>query len=112
MSEREWFFFIEDMLSAIDKIQSFTRDEQYESFISKPMLIDAVLHNFMVIGEAAGNVPSEIRERYNKIEWRKISGFRNIVVHEYFGIFLKTVWDTMEKNLPDLKAQVLNIKNE
>ena len=104
-------FLVEDILEAIDRISAYTTDETFESFSSKSMKIDAVLHNFTVIGEASSKIPEEIKIQYPDIEWRKMTGFRNIIVHEYFGILLSTVWDTIRKNLPHLKEQIKRIRN-
>ncbi|MDF0727123.1 DUF86 domain-containing protein [Cytobacillus sp. S13-E01] len=73
------------------------------------MIVDAVIRNLEVIGEAANKVPSGIRERNPKIPWRKLIDLRNILIHEYFGVDLAIVWVVATKNIPELKQYFLEL---
>lgn len=73
------------------------------------MRIDAVVHNLQIVGEAARKIPDEVRSKYAQVEWRKIVGFRNNAVHEYFRIDLATVWAIVQEDIPKLKAQISEI---
>jgi uncharacterized protein with HEPN domain len=73
------------------------------------MRVDAVIRNLEIIGEAAGKVPQDIREKYPAIEWRKISDFRNILVHQYFQIDTEILWDIVKNRIPDLRRQIDSI---
>lgn len=100
------YVFFEDMLDSIVKIQKYTAYTSFEEFSEDEMRIDAVLRNLEVIGEAASNIPSEIRSKYPNIQWKKIVGLRNILIHEYFGVDMVIVWDIVENYLDALKNDV------
>ena len=71
----------------------------FEQFKNNDLVFDAVLRNLEIIGEASKHVPSEVQEEYTQLEWRKISGFRDIVAHEYFGVTDEIVWDIVENKI-------------
>lgn len=106
---REYILFLEDILNAIEKIQDYTENLSLEEFHNNLMAIDAVIRNFEVIGEAVNNIPPEVRENYKQVEWKEAVGFRNILIHDYFGIDVEAVWDTVAKNLPSLKKHVIKV---
>ncbi len=70
------------------------------------MRLDAVLYNLIVIGEAVKQVPEDVRIKTPSLEWRKISGLRDIVAHEYFGVNLLIIWDIVQNKLPDLHRAI------
>jgi len=109
MSKRTPGLLLEDILNSIDKISSYTSGISYDQFLADDKTIDAVIRNFEIIGEAANRLPDEIRERYPKIDWHRIRGFRNRIVHDYMGIDYQTVWIIIESFIPVLKEQVLKI---
>ena len=74
--------------------------------------LNAIIRNFEVIGEAANNVPFEIQEKYSFVEWSEMIGFRNVLIHNYFGIDAETIWLTVKKNIPVLKEHILDLKNK
>jgi uncharacterized protein with HEPN domain len=104
--EKDYIIFLEDILEAIEKIEKYTQNLTYQEFCKNEMVVDAVIRNFEVIGEAANNVPQEIRELYSEVEWREAISFRNVLIHDYFGIYVETVWDTIKKNIPSLKNHI------
>ena len=73
------------------------------------MAVDAVIRNLEVIGEATKNVSEEIKEKYPEVEWKEAAGFRNVLIHDYFGIDLEAVWDTIKKNLLPFKEHILKV---
>jgi len=92
MKKRPYKLYISDMLDAIDRIEDYISGLDYDDFIQNNMVRDAVLRNLEVIGEAAKNIPDELKEEYSDIPWRRIVGLRNIVIHEYFGVDLENIW--------------------
>ena len=98
--------FLEDMIDCMNKIQEYIGDLSYEEFSNKNIVIDAVVRNLEVIGEAAKNVPVDVREKHAQIPWRQMAGLRNILIHEYFGIDLNIVWTIATKDIPKAKKQI------
>jgi uncharacterized protein with HEPN domain len=102
MSERNTQLLLEDMLSSANKIKQYTRGLDYESFLADDKTIDAVVRNFEIIGEAANRISHDFKHSHPEIEWNRIRGFRNRIVHDYFGIDYKIVWEIIETFLSDL----------
>ncbi|KGG79473.1 hypothetical protein Y919_11810 [Caloranaerobacter azorensis H53214] len=106
MKERNYILYLEDILESINKIEDYTKGMSFEDFQKNQMAVDAVVRNLEVIGEAARYVSDEIREQYRNIPWNKMIGLRNILIHEYFGIDLRIVWEIIKKNLPETKPLI------
>ncbi len=102
MPHRDWLFRIEDILLAISKIEDYTKRLDLAQFRQSTMALEAVYYNLTIIGEAARFVPKEIEERYADIDWHKMRAMRNVLVHEYFGARLETIWQTVREDLPAL----------
>lgn len=99
---RDSKLYLDDMVSAVIAIQSYTAGYNYQEFVDDRKTVDAVLHNLTIIGEAAAKLSSELKNNMAEIEWRKIIGLRNIVVHEYFGVDEQIVWDIITNKLQPL----------
>lgn len=108
---RDWRVYIEDIITAIEKIERYTANQSIDTFLSNEEKQDAVIRNLEVIGEAAGKVPEVVREKAPTVEWRKIIGLRNILIHEYFGVSIPMVWDILRKKLSPLKTACINLQN-
>jgi uncharacterized protein with HEPN domain len=106
MSKRDETLLFEDVLEAIGRIREYTRGYSKEDFFRDQKTIDAVIRNLEIIGEACGQVPGPVRERYPQIPWRKIVGVRNIAIHHNFGVDLETVWFIITRQLPDLQSSL------
>ena len=102
MSSRDWRDRIRDILDVIAEIQQFTRGMDYETFKEDDKSIRAVEMNFIIIGEAANQIPDEIEEKYTTIPWTLMRAMRNRIVHVYFKIDEKLMWDTVKNDLPPL----------
>ena len=109
MHRRDPRLFIEDILEAMEKIEDYTSGMDYESFIENKLVVDAVIRNLEVIGEAAKNIPVDIREKYSDIPWRGMIGLRNIAIHGYFGVDLGIIWEIISRNLPETKSKIINL---
>ena len=106
---RDYILFLEDILKAIEKIELYTKALSFTKFCDNDMVIDAVIRNFEVIGEATNNVPKRVKESYPDVEWKEAIGFRNILVHDYFGVDLEAVWDTIKKNIPPFENHIIEV---
>ena len=93
---------IADIIEAIEKILSYVEGMRFDQFVDDPKTIDAVIRNITIIGEAARNVPDGVIDRNPSLPWREMRDIRNVVVHEYFGVDNKVVWDTLQIDLPPL----------
>ena len=78
-------------------------------FKKNELVIDGVIRNLEIIGEASKNIPADVRHLYSDIPWDQMSGMRNILIHEYFGVDIKIVWHTVKKYLPLLREQLLTL---
>lgn len=90
---------VDDILQAISYIQEYVYGMDYNAFEADRKTQDAVIRNLEIIGEAARILPEEVRDKAAEIEWRKIIALRNILIHEYFGVNLKIVWDVIQNKL-------------
>jgi len=106
---RDYLLFLDDIAQSSQKILRYIGGISYEQFLRDDKTYDAVIRNLEVIGEAVKNIPEEIRTRYPEIEWRKMSGLRDIVAHEYFGVSDEIVWDVIQNKIPVLLEQVNQI---
>ena len=106
MSKRDPRFFLADILEAIEKIERYTRGLTREELWEDDLVADAVVRNLEIIGEAARHVPDDLRAAHPEIDWRRVVGLRNVVVHEYFAVDLDVVWVVIKKHLPQLKQVV------
>jgi uncharacterized protein with HEPN domain len=103
---RKWQFRIQDIVQSITGIQQRTAGMTFEQFQGNETLAKAVLYDFLIIGEASINVPSDIQSRYPDIPWRIMGDMRNIIAHEYFQVTLRIVWNTIENDLSLLMQQL------
>jgi uncharacterized protein with HEPN domain len=88
---RDYKAYLEDIVQAAQKINRYISGLSLQTFAADEKTIDAVVRNLEVIGEAVRNIPADIIERYAEIEWRRIAGLRNILIHEYFAISMKII---------------------
>jgi len=112
MSSREWVFRIEDILESLERIYKYTHEIHLDQFKSDQRTIDAVVRNLEIIGEAARHVPDSIVQEYAEIPWKYMMGMRNILIHEYFGVNVEIIWQTIKHDLPPLKSQLVNIMRD
>ncbi|HJH25733.1 MAG TPA: DUF86 domain-containing protein [Methanophagales archaeon] len=106
---RDYILFIEDILTCIEKIERDTSNVPFEEFCGNEMAVDAVIRNFEIIGEAVKKIPEEIRKKYVNVEWKEAAGFRDVLIHDYFGIDSEAVWDTLRNNIPPFKKEIVKV---
>jgi len=109
MSKRTPSLLLEGILDAANKILDYTNGLSYEDFYKDNKSVDAVCRNFEIIGEAANLLPDEFRTQHVTIDWYRIRGFRNRIIHEYFGVDLQILWKIKEDQIPELIREISKI---
>lgn len=109
MTKRDTRLYVEDIRDFIRKIEEYIKDLTLDEFSKNSMVIDAVIRNLSVTGEAAKNIPDEIKEKHINVPWSEIMGMRNKVVHEYFGVDEEILWKTIKEDLPVFKVSILDL---
>jgi uncharacterized protein with HEPN domain len=89
----------------IEKIESYTKEGK-DKFLQTPMIQDAVIRNFEIMGEAAKRITDPNRKIAPDIPWRRIAGFRDILIHQYEGVHVREVWKIVEKDIPEVKKKI------
>ena len=108
---RDFYVYLDDILKSISNIEEYIDDYSFEQFVEDKKTVDAVLRNLEIIGEAVKKVPENVKSLWNNIEWRKISGLRDILIHAYFEVDFEIVWDIIQSKLPSLKSKIKVIIN-
>lgn len=106
MSKREPRLLLEDVLEAIAKIKGYTRAMNFERFVADEKTVDAVIRNFEIIGEAATQMSGDFKEKTPQVDWYKLVGLRNRIIHEYFGIDHAIIWKIIQENLEALEKEI------
>jgi uncharacterized protein with HEPN domain len=106
MSKRQPLLLIEDIIDSGNKILDYTKDLSFDDFIEDSKTVDAVIRNFEIIGEAANRLQEDFKQKHTDIDWHLIKGFRNRIVHDYFGIDYSIVWEIKVSFLPSLLAKL------
>jgi len=102
MSPRDWKDFIQDSLDAIQEIFSFTAGMNFEAFRSDIKTIRAVELNFIIIGESVNAIPDDVQGAHPEVPWHFMRAMRNRLVHVYFEVDARLVWNTIKNDLPPL----------
>lgn len=95
--------YIQHIRECLNNIKSFLHNRTRQEFMANVMLSSAVIHQFMIMGEAANKVSEDFKEKYQQIPWREMIATRNKLIHEYFGVDLNELWKTVEEDLPWLE---------
>ena len=101
MPRRQWRFRVQDILDAVRQIQAYTDGLDLDALAASPIALDAVLYRIAVIGEAARAIPAEVKQRHHEDQ-----SMRNRLIHEYLGVRVATVWQTVQEDLPSLAVQL------
>lgn len=110
--KRDIRIFLKDILESIDKIEEYTHSVSKKEFFEKGSIQDAVIRRLEIIGEAAKNIPDDLRAKYKDIPWVQIAGMRDVLIHGYFRVNIARVWAVIEKDLPLLKSKISQVSKE
>lgn len=106
MTSRGHLDYLRDMISMMDKIQTFTANLDFDQFVQDDKTYMAVVRAIEVIGEAAKNIPATLRREYSAVPWKRMAGMRDKMIHAYFGTDATIVWETATARVPELKPQI------
>jgi len=101
--------YLTHITEAIESIEEYLQGVEYNDFVSNKMMLDAVVRELEIIGEASNNLSNDFRSKHTEILWQRIKNMRNFLIHEYFGVNKKVVWDTCKNDIPELKAFIKKI---
>ena len=104
--KRDSKLYIKDILESINAIEKFVRGMSFDEFAKDDKTSSAVIRKFEIIGEATKNVPEEVRKKFPNIPWKEMAGFRDKLIHFYFGIKYELVWNTIKIELPRLRPEL------
>lgn len=104
--------YLKHIIDCVEKIDNSVKEISKSQFNSDVDIQDAVIRRIEVIGEAAKGISEKLKSKYRDIEWKKIAGTRDVLIHAYFSIDLDLVWDIIKHDLPKLKKQILDILDE
>jgi len=107
--ERNFIMYLEDMLQSMKRIGEYIGELDFEKFKTNQLVVDAVVRNFEIIGEASKNIPKDVQGKYPEIPWRQMYGLRNLIAHEYFGVDFEMIWEIANKNIPENLKDLLKI---
>jgi len=110
--KREYDDYLRDMLENAEKAISFVQGMDYDGFCNDDKALYAVVRAFEIIGEAARQIPDDVRQANPEIQWREITAMRNKLTHEYFGVNTKVVWRTVQEDLPVIISALRKIIGE
>ncbi len=96
--------YLEHILQECEFLKENSEGLEYDDFIKDPVMMRAFVRSLEVIGEAVRNLPQEFREKHPDIPWKEIAGMRNKLIHEYFGVNYRIVWETVKRDIPELNA--------
>lgn len=109
MRDRDDTVYLKHILDAIARIEEYTRGIDGEEFSKGTLIQDGVIRQIEIIGEAAKNISSGLKEKYSNVPWKDISGMRDKLIHVYFGVDIDAVWTTVENDIPILKKEIEQI---
>ena len=111
MSKRGDLELVGDIKEAVRRINSYIKKTNYSKFLKDTKTQDAVVRNLEIIGEAVKNISKDLKKEYPKIQWRKLAGVRDRLIHNYFGVNYDVVWVIAKEELPEIILQIEELKN-
>lgn len=112
MSKRDIYLYVDDIFDSINAIFDYVKEYSFENFCNDRKTYSAVIRELEIIGEAVNKLPNDLKDKYQNIVWRDIKDFRNLLIHEYFGVDLEIVWNTVKEDLPDLLNVIEEIRSQ
>ena len=104
--KKDSFVYLRHILDAIHRVEEYTKGIDYKNFMDNNLLQAGVMREIEIMGEATKKLANELKEKYPGIPWKRMAGMRDKLIHDYFGVDLDAVWDTIEKDIPLLKNKL------
>lgn len=92
---RDYRLYLDEILESSTRIIEFAENLDFQGFVSNKMAYDAILRNLEIIGEGVKNLPTDVRQRYPEVEWRRIAGLRDVMAHTYYSLDDETLWNVV-----------------
>ena len=112
MKTRDYRDYLQDILDAVNDIESFVDNMTYEDFIKDRKTLNAVVRSIEIIGEASKKIPETIKTKNKELPWKQMAGMRDKLIHAYFGIDTETLWKAVKDNIPPLKGSIQKMLKE
>ncbi|NPV60824.1 MAG: DUF86 domain-containing protein [Actinobacteria bacterium] len=109
MKRRDHLDYLQDILESIDDVQSFVAGMSYEDFANDRKTVNAVIRSIEVIGESARAVPDSVKRKNPSIPWEKMVSMRNKLIHEYFGVDIEIIWQTIQEDISPLRDDIAEL---
>ena len=106
MKSRDYRDYLQDILDAVNDIESFVDGMTYEEFIKDRKTLNAVVRSIEIIGEASKNIPETLKANCKELPWKQMAGMRDKLTHAYFGVDVETLWKAVKENIPPLKKAI------
>lgn len=100
---REYKDYLVDIIDAINRVEKFVGDTRFDDFEKDDKTVFAVIRALEIMGEAVKKIPASVKNKHKQIPWQKIAGMRDKLIHEYFGVNTKVLWQTVKEDIPDIK---------
>lgn len=110
MKKRDYRDYVDDILDSVNDVDNFVGEMEFKDFKEDKKTINATIRSIEVIGEASQKIPEHLKSKFSGIPWDKMAGMRNKLIHEYFGVDIEILWQTIKEDLQSLKPLIIEVK--